>query len=148
MKISLKKKIAAAAAAATILGGGGAAFAYWTTTGSGAGSGTVAPSNGTLTLHGAVAPGIYPGGNREVTFTADNDYDTDLRVGTIHSVVSTTPSSCLAGDFSIGDLVSNTTVPAHTAGVPVGTGSLVFANSAANQDNCKDASITLTLSTL
>lgn len=148
MKFSLKKKIAAAATAATIAGSAGIAFAYWTTTGTGTGSGMVADANGTLVLHASFDDGaLYPGGSVPVAFTADNAGDTDLQVGTIHSVVTTSDAECLASDFSIGDVASGTVVPAGESGFALtGAGTLAFANSAANQDACKGATITLTLS--
>ena len=147
MKINLKKKLAAAAAAATIAGSAGIAFAYWTTTGAGEGSADVAAANGTLVLHASFEDGaLHPGGSVPVTFTADNASETDLQVGTIHSVVSTSDPDCLASDFSIADVVSNTVVPNGETGYALdGEGTLVFANSALNQDACKGATITLTL---
>ena len=147
MQISLKKKIAAAAAAATIAGGAGIAFAYWTTTGTGDGSGTAADVNGTLVLHADFDDdAMFPGGSVPVTFTADNASDTDLQVGTIHSVVSTSDVNCLPADFTIADVLSNVVVLGNATGTEVGEGELFFANTAANQDACKGATITLTLS--
>ena len=147
MKITLKHKIAALATAATIVGGSGIALAYWTTTGSGGGSAAAASENGTLVLHASFENGaLFPGGSVPVSFTADNASKTDLQVGTISSVVTTSHTECLPADFSIADVVSGTVVPANTDGHPLaGEGTLVFSNSVANQDACKGATITLTL---
>src|SRR5262245_3656376 len=57
------------------------AFAYWTTTGSGNGNAAVAPSNGTVTLHGSAPTNLFPGGSSNVTFTADNAGASNLFVG-------------------------------------------------------------------
>lgn len=147
MKISLKKKIAAAAAAATILGGGSLAYAYWTTTGAGTGSGTAAAANGTVVLSASFSSGaLFPGGSVPVTFTGANAGATNLYVGTISSVVTTSDVGCLPADFSIANVVSNTIVPAGATATPLGASSLVFANTAVNQDACKSATITLTVS--
>lgn len=147
MKISLKKKIAAAAAAATIVGGGSLAFAYWTTTGAGTGSGTAAASNGTVVLSASFSSGaLYPGGSVPVTFTGANAGATDLYVGTISSVVSTSDVNCVPADFSIANVSSNTIVPAGATATSLGGSRLVFVNTGANQDACKGATITLTVS--
>jgi hypothetical protein len=126
------------------------AFAYWTTTGSGTGSASVATANGVLVLHGTAPTDLYPGGQSEVTFTADNAGATNLFVGTIHldSVAADAGHvTCDTADFSMADVVSNTMVPATTSGHALtGTGTLVYANTAVNQDGCKGADLTLTLS--
>jgi len=144
----LNKKIAAGVAAAAIVAAGaGSAYAYWSTTGSGSGSGTNASSNGTVSLHAAFADGLTPGASEAVTYTADNAGSSSLQVGTITPTVSVDAahSTCLVSDFSIAPTASNTTVPAHSTGYAVGSGTLSFADTAVNQDGCKGAIITLTL---
>jgi hypothetical protein len=146
----LNKKIAVVAAAAAVVAiGAGTAYAYWTTTGSGTGSATNASSNGTIVLHASFANGLTPGANETVTYTADNGGSSSLYVGTITPTVSLDAASvtagCLVGDFTIAPTTSNTTVPAHASAYSVGTGTLAFADTAANQDGCKGATVTLTL---
>ena len=145
-----KRKIIALAVAGFVLAGTAAAVAYWTTTGSGTGSQTNASSNGTVTLHATFSTGLTPGGTKTVTYTADNAGTTSLRVATITPVVSIdathVTAGCLVADFTIPATVSNTTVPAGGSGVAVGTGTLSFADTAINQDGCKGATVTLTLS--
>jgi hypothetical protein len=147
----LNKKIAVVAAAAAVVAiGAGTAYAYWTTTGSGTGSATNASSNGTIVLHAAFANGLTPGASETVTYTADNTNSSSLYVGTITPTVSIdaahVTAGCLVGDFTIPATTSNTTVPANTSAFAVGTGTLSFADTAANQDGCKGAVVTLTLS--
>jgi hypothetical protein len=143
-----KKAIAAMLAVAVVAIAAIGAYAYWTTTGSGNGTFTNASSNGTVTLHATWNDAaLFPGGAQDVTFTADNSGDTDLYVGTITtaSITSSNPS-CDTSDFSMADVPSNTIVLAGADHQAVGgTGSLVFANSTANQDDCKGADITLNL---
>ncbi len=139
-----KKKIVIATAALLAIGAG-TAFAYWSTTGAGTGNGTTAASNGTIVLHASFGPGITPGGNKEVSFTADNAGTSSLRVGTVHTVV-TASNGCDASWFSVADVVQDQTIAAGAPGVALtNKGSLVFADSADNQDGCKNATITLTL---
>ena len=145
-KMSKKNKIVAVCGAAALTAvGGGVAFAYWTTTGSGSGSGTNAASNGTVVLSAAVPAGLTPGAHGTVTYTAANSGTSSLQVRNIHAVVSTSDPLCLASDFTVADVASNTTVLAGSTGTAVGSSTLYFADTAANQDACKSATITLTL---
>lgn len=144
------KKIAAVAvAAAVVVAGAGTAFAYWTTTGSGTGSATNASSNGTIVLHASFDNGLTPGASEPVSYTADNAGTSSLYVGTITPTVSIdsahATAGCLVGDFTIAPTASNTTVPANTSGMSVGSGTLSFADTSVNQDGCQGAVITLTL---
>jgi hypothetical protein len=141
-----KKKIILAAAAVVVIGAG-SAFAYWSTTGTGTGSGTTAATNGTVVLHASFTSGsLSPGGSTPVSFTADNAGSSSLQVGTVTTVV-TASGTCDASWFSVGPVAENQTIAAGASGVALATGgSLVFADSAANQDACKSATITLTLS--
>ena len=141
-----RKKFAALAAGVVTLSMGVGAYAYWTTSGSGEADATIASANGTLDLHATFGDGIYPGGSKTVTYTADNDGDTDLKVGTIHAVVTTDDVDCDAADFTIADHVSSAVVPANTAAYSVGSATLSMANSPSSQDACKGATLTLTLS--
>lgn len=139
-----KKTVAFLTAAFLIIGGG--AYAFWTTTGGGTGASPNAASNGTVTLTATFAPGLTPGASVPVTYTANNPGTSSLRVGTISHVVSTAPTGCLAADFTIANVVSNTTVPAASTNFPLaGTGTLTFADTGLNQDTCKSATVTLTL---
>ena len=127
-------------------------YAYWTAAGAGTTTpSTNATSNGALVLSGSFAPGLAPGGSAPISFTADNLNTTSLRVGTIHSVVGIdaahVTAGCLASDFTVADVAANQTIPATTSGVALtATGSIAFADTASNQDGCKGAIITLTLS--
>ena len=146
----LNKKVAVGVAAAAIVAvGAGTAYAYWTTTGSGSGSATNGSSNGTITLSATFANGLTPGASEPVTYKASNPGSSSLFVGTITPTVSIdaahVTAGCLAGDFTIAPTVSNTQVLAGATNVTVGTGTLAFADTAANQDGCKGATVTLTL---
>jgi len=129
----------------------GVAVAFWTASGSGSGSGTVASSNGSLVLHGSIAPGLTPGGSEAVSYTADNANSSSLQVGTVHAVVSIdeahAEAGCKASDFSVADTVENQTIAAKGEGVALAhAGSIKMADTEANQDACKGAAISLELS--
>ncbi|HEY2297250.1 MAG TPA: hypothetical protein VGH43_05950 [Jatrophihabitans sp.] len=148
-KFTKKQYLAAGAAAVIIAGGAGAAFAYWTAGGSGNGSGTVANSNGSVTLHGTFpAATLTPGGSAPVTFTADNPGTSNLYVTAVNvDSIATSDVNCLAGDFSVDNYnAPGTEVAKGASNIPVGTATIHMANTDVSQDACKGATITLTLS--
>src|SRR5471032_744190 len=88
------------------------AYAYWTTTGSGTGAVANAQSNGVVTLHASwPAAALVPGGSQTVSFTDDNAGTTDLFVGTVTSVVTTSDPGCLASDFTVDPVVEDQIIP-------------------------------------
>jgi hypothetical protein len=127
----------------------GAAVAYWTGAGSGSGSGTV-NSGGTIPLTGTVAAGLAPGLNKAVSLTASNATTSAIKVGTVHLesvAVDAAHTSCNVSDFSMADVVEDQSIAAGASNAALtNSGSLVFANTAVNQDACKSATLTLTLS--
>jgi hypothetical protein len=140
-----KTKAALAVATAGMLSvGGAAAFAYWTTTGTGTGSAAASAGGGTVTLHSSFADGLAPGQSESVTYTADNSSDTSTVVGALTASVATSDAGCLPDWFTVTANSDNATVGAHTtSSVKVGSGTLKFNDSAANQDLCKGATITV-----
>lgn len=122
------------------------AFAYWTTTGAGTGSAANAASNGEIVLTASwAADALYPGGDEVVSFTANNAGPSNLYVGTVTSVVSTDDVDCLASDFTVAPVAQGQIIEPGTEDLD-DDGLIVFANSALNQDACKGATVTLTLS--
>jgi hypothetical protein len=72
-------------------------------------------------------------------------------VGTVHAVVKIdaehAEAGCKASDFSIADTVENQVIAAKASGVALAhNGSISMADTEANQDACKGASISLELS--
>lgn len=127
----------------------GGAVAYWTGAGSGSGSGTNAPG-GTIALNGTIAAGLAPGLSKAVSFTATNAGTSAIKVGTVTLVsvaVDAAHSTCNVADFTMADVVEDQSIAAASSNVALAnTGSIVFANTAVNQDACKSATLTLTLS--
>lgn len=145
-KMTKRNKILAAAGAlALVTGGGGAAFAYWTTTGSGSGTAKNASvSDGKLVLTATFAADLAPGNSVSVAYTAANSSSTGTKVGELTSYVTTSdPDNCLADWFRVTSVTSNALVNAGATGISVGSGTLEFLNSDANQDACKGATITV-----
>jgi hypothetical protein len=144
----LTKKRALVLGLVAALAVAGAAIAYWTTSGSGTGSGSVKASNGTLVLHGTIEKELTPGSTSPVTFTADNENSSSQQVGTVHAVVTNSKEpGCKSSDFEIADTVENQVLAANSTGTALTkNGSITMKDTAANQDECKSAVITLTLS--
>jgi hypothetical protein len=147
---SLTKKSKAIIAGAAIAGlaSAGGAYAYWTTTGSGTGSATVAASAGTtLTLSsGPLSGAIVPGSSNTFSIKATNLGPTALNVTNISTVVSSSDSACqaLIGDFSVADVSTGVVVAVGGVDVGLGTATLVYNNSSASQNPCKGAPLTFT----
>jgi hypothetical protein len=146
-----KKKVVAVVALSMMAVGGGAAYAYWTTTGSGSGNATNASSNGTLDLHANFTGGLTPGATRTVTYTADNSNTSSLWVGSLTPVVSvdSAHSACTPADnFTITATAPGTQVLAGAAATVVGSGTLKLLDTTANQDACKGAVVTVSVTSL
>jgi hypothetical protein len=147
MKLLRNRKLVALLATLVLGTTAVAGYAFWTTSGAGTGTATNAGSNGTLVLHASFAGGLTPGAHEAVSYTADNSNSSSLQVGTVHAVVSTDSATCLASDFTVADTIENQTIAANTTNVALANdGMITFADTAANQDGCKGALVTLTLS--
>ena len=134
------------AVAATI-----AAVAYWTGTGTGTGTADVG-TTGSVVVTGTVAPGISPGTSAVVTFTAANPTASPVQVTTLHLDSVTADAghaACDTADFTMSDVIEDQLVPANaTAEALLTNGSLVYANTAVDQNACKGATLTLGLSSI
>ena len=149
----LRVRSIALVAAAMLLVGGGGAYAYWSTTGSGTGAAANAKSNGSLVLSAHLADGLTPGASVPVTYSAKNAGTSSLKVATISQTGSTDAPGCVFADnFTIApSVVSDTRVmgtPRSQTAVDVtitGASTLMFLDTADDQDACKGATVTLTL---
>jgi len=143
-----KKRVLILAAVAAVAAIGTTAFAYFTTTGSGTGSASVGTSSA-VTLHGTTVDTLYPGTSTEVDFTVDNPSAGHQYVATIHLVSVTTDaghSGCVTSDFTMPDVTVNQDFASGNAQSVTATGTLSMANTNSSQDGCKDAPLTLNLS--
>lgn len=146
-RFSKKMRVAVGVVALTMVAAG--AYAYWT--GGGTGSGTAQVGDvGAVTITATVAPDIAPGTSRAVSFTAANATTSPIYLTTVHLESVTADAghaSCETDDFTMADVTQGVQVLAGAAAQALPTGgSLVYANTAVNQDACKDAVLTLVLS--
>jgi len=149
-------------------------WAYFTTTGAGNGTATVGTSVA-LTLHGTAPTTLYPGTTSAISFTVDNSSTGHQQLGTIHlSAVkactgagsSWNGSACSAGgteqttcesvetgasdtntaNFWMKDVVENQDIAGGASGVAAtNSGTLQMNDLASSQDLCKNANLTLLL---
>lgn len=142
-----KKKIAFVAAAMVVVTSG-AAFAYWTQGGAGTGQATTGTTTAVVVKQtNAAVTGLFPSGPAQpLSGTFDNPSAAAVTVGAVTATVSATSvAGCLPAWYSI----TGTSTPA-TQVLPSGNGvgawsglSVSMLNDAANQDICKNASITI-----
>jgi hypothetical protein len=145
-KMTKKNKIAAVALSATLLAaGGGAAYAYWSTTGSGGGSASASSgtTKSTIAITATFADGLTPGATEDITYTATNPNSSSTTV-TLDNAVVSADNGCDATWFT-ASVPTNTTSIAAGATQTLGTGKLVFADTPGNQDLCKGAKITVSV---
>jgi hypothetical protein len=139
-----KRMLVGAVLAALVLLGAVRAHAYWTTGGSGSGSATAGTTADNLTITSPLVTGLTPGSSTPVTVTLTNPNSYSVHVDTVSTVITTSAAGCPPADFTFPAKIVNTTIaPLATASF---TQSLIFADTAANQDPCKGAAITLTFS--
>jgi len=162
-----KKRVVLAAIVAVVLAiSSGIAYAYWSSTGSGSNTASVASTAPGFTVAVTLTGGpLVPGGSANVGGTVTNPGSpntTSLHlsqvVGATTPVVVDTPhaynastnlTGCKASDFTLGTLTitggPKTLAPGDVATF-TGPGSLAMFNDPTNsQDGCKGATITLNL---
>lgn len=146
-----RKRLTVSAAVIAVLALSGVAFAFWTGSGSGSASAGVGTS-GTVTIAATVTGGAAPGTSVPVRFAASNATKSPITVTTVHLVsvaADASHQSCVTKDFTMEDVTESFQVAANSSAVTLPVdGALAFANTAVNQDACKGATLTLTLSSL
>jgi hypothetical protein len=158
-KISTTAKLAVAGVSVGTLALSGVAYAYFSTTGSGTGSGSVGTSSA-LTIHQAsatycnagteAAPGentLLPGTSVDVTWTVDNPSSGHQQLGTISlSSVTSDKTGCdsatHASWFSMTPVAENMDLAPGDGQTVTNGGTISFNNVNASQDVCKGAALT------
>lgn len=150
-RITKRSSIIAVTAAFTLVVGGGVAFAYWSTSGSGTAEAAVAATAGTLTVtqDGSIG-GLYPGGPaQDVNVIVTNATDADLSFSDVTVAVTSTSAGtgCTAADFDFVDTAyAGEIVPANSSTAVITPKRIQMLNrTSVNQDACKNATITLSL---
>jgi hypothetical protein len=173
MSFSTRKKILVGVSTLGVLLLAGAAIAYFTASGAGTGTATVGTSTA-LTLHGSTSGSLYPGASTTVTFTADNPNSGKVEVGTIHlasikacvgagstwtgsacsnsgteatgcETVETGATDGNTADFWMADVPVNAEVNSGSGQSITPTGTLMMNDLSTTQDACKNANLTLNL---
>ena len=157
---STKKKIAALGVSAVAVASAGIAGAYWTTTGTGEGSGaTTAGVDGELDItQSTVLSEMFPGDTAQtLTVNVANPSDQSVYVADVSAYLTVTESNegtCDAGDFLLGgnaapgaeadaiSLVWDAQELAKDAADDATT-TIQFNNLDENQDACKGATVTI-----
>ena len=142
-----RKAVAVGLASALSLGTGVAAFAYWSATGSGTGdASTTAGQSVTISQTNTIAdlePGQLTPDQLIGTLTVSNGKF--AYVGTITpTVTGTSNPGCTAADFTVAPATYDAEVLGSASNVTLGT--IVFNDTASNQDLCKNATVYLSYS--
>lgn len=152
---------AVAVLTAGVLVGGGFAAAYWTTSGSATGSGTVGTDAGVTVAQNSSVTGLVPGGAAQaLDFTVtNNSATTNVQISSVVIGFGTFGAGCSAADFTLvqpskpsGGTPVTIAGGASTAFVSAaggtsthGTGaSIQMINTGSNQNGCKLATVPLT----
>lgn len=153
MRITKKKTAVVIAVASVAIAGAGGAFAYWTTGGTGTGSASAGTSVAFVVKQDNTLDPLTLDNAQTVEFSVENTASFAQRLTDL-TIVPQTPTGgagnvnlppCAADDFVVsnivitkGDIAANST--------RTGTASLKLVNKAdKNQDNCKNASVALTI---
>lgn len=149
MRFSRKAKIGAAGVVVS-LGLAAGAFAFWTQGGTGTGSASTGTTAG-ITVNQIGSPtGLYPGGAAAPLhgdFTNPNT--SPVNITSVTAAVTATTSAgdvskpaCTTADYAIGG--SSGPYTAVVTGTTWSGLNVTLLNGAGNQDNCKNATITIT----
>ncbi len=152
--LRFKKTIIVASIAALSVAGAGAAFAYWTSSGKGDGTATTGTAVQFVITEGAKAGNLAPGdlAGQTVVFSVSNPGPGQLYLGTVAvtladaaGVAWVPPTGCLIGDYTATVTTQPTagTMAVGAGAARTGVATVVSANSALNQDACKDAVVPL-----
>ena len=152
MRKIINKRVAVVVAVVAALAAATSAYAYFTSTGSGSGSATVGTSAALAITQTNTITGMLPdGAAHTVAYSIDNTGNTfaqNLGKVTVSNFVTSDPTHCLASWFSANDPTSAVgTIPASStyASVAGTQPSIQMNDSGTNQDACKGATLTLTL---
>ena len=156
-RFGIKSKLVAGAAVIALGVGATAAFAFWTQGGSGTGSASTGTTTDITVVQDSISAGtLYPGGPSEALsghFANPNSGSVNITSVTA-AVTGVTPLAgntfasngkpdCTTGDYGIGGTSGPYTVVSGNTTTWSGL-NVSLSNTAANQDNCKGASIAIT----
>ncbi|MET0234549.1 MAG: hypothetical protein ABW224_07910 [Kibdelosporangium sp.] len=146
-----RKRIIVAIAAILTLVGGGIAFAYWTSSGTGAGTADTGESTAFTITAGTPVGTITPGGpGQAVGFTVTNPSTTAQYLTAVTATLAepdgtawVPPAGCLIADYTV---TMTTAAPAGdiaAAGFVDGLVTVTLTNTGVNQDACQGEAVPL-----
>ena len=147
-----RKSMMVLCAIALSLGVAVAAFAFWTQGGSGTGSASTGTTANITVNQTSTVADLYPGGPSGAlsgTFTNPNSGPVNIAsvtavvTGVTPAQVDVTKPACTTGDFAVSGTSGPYTVLADDTTTWSGL-AVSLTNGAANQDNCKNVTLTLT----
>ncbi len=150
LELTTKLKVVLVAGTMT-LATAGAAYAYWTTTGNGAGSATTGTSSAfQVTTDAATGAALSPGGSSQtVAFHVKNNNAGTQRLRTVTVTVANADASawtsapgCSAADFTVGT-AAFTAGDVASGATTNGTVTVTMDNTGSNQDGCKSVTVPL-----
>ena len=144
-----KKALAVGLASALSLAAGVSAFAYWTATGSGTGTASTLSGSGADITQTSVINDLEPGNTTPDVIYGDVSVGggEEAYVSTITPVViGTSNPGCTSDDFIVTPSAIDQQISGTATGVVLGT--IVFNDTNANQDACKNATVNLQYSML
>jgi len=149
-----RRNILIASVTAFLLIGGGAAYAYWTLSGSGAGTAQTGTVTGTITaVQTSTISNLRPGGTAQTLSGNFTNTDTSpihvtsvtATIGSVTKAVGAVAGTCDATDYTLSNAVMtvNANVATGTAQGAWTGATLAFNNKATNQDQCQGATVNL-----
>lgn len=148
---SSKRKVVAITAVLA-LGGTGAAFAYWTASGTGAGTATTGETTDFTVTTGAAVGDIVPGGaGAVVPYTVTNASEDALTFGGLTAVTATpdgvawVPTGDCDPDDYVVTIAPPTYGPIAGTGTATGTITVTLTDSLLDQDDCQNQVVPLYL---
>lgn len=144
MRKLIRKRVLIPVAAIAVLAVAGVAYAFFTSSGTGSGTGSVGTVADVTIDSVTVDSTLYPGGSSTVHFTVNNPSTTTaVKVGSVvEDSITGLNVGCSASDFTF-DAVPIGAISA--GGAAPETGTLHMADTSANQDACKGSPLTLNL---
>lgn len=153
MALSKKKKITVAGGIGALVITGGAAFAYWTSTGSDDATADVADENTWTVLIDDATIGdgttLTPEGDVDtIDFTVSNDEEGTKQITAASASITdvTASGACSAADFEISNVTTLAGTDVAGGGSVDGSFDVQMIDTGVNQDGCKGASLTYTVS--
>lgn len=150
--MKMRSKVLVVGAVAATLTIGGTAYAYWSSNGSGTGTGNVANvASGDIVLAGQLDGDLYPGGTQHLDVTVANSSSSAIRIGAVSATVTVKDASdndiTSLCQITVTPYSQNTDVAANQTATALASLAVTMANdSGQNQDACKGATITFALS--